>query len=109
MDLNDLMQPLQLNDTTQLKAVFDPALRYFSVQLWKDGEPAGLLGMVGQFTHPDDVLDAVDEFLTEKGESPLTEQQMARFGGMLITAKGGPDAAMLQLAIEDPSKVLFLF
>ncbi|WP_037620194.1 hypothetical protein [Streptomyces aureus] len=109
MDLNDLNQPLQLNDTTQLKAVFDPALRCFSAQLWKDGEPAGLLGLVGQFTHPDDVLDAVDEFLTEQGESPLTEQQMGLFGGMLIMAKGGPDAEMLRLAIEDPSKVLFLF
>ncbi|CAM5703405.1 hypothetical protein SALBM311S_00628 [Streptomyces alboniger] len=106
MDLNHLTQPLQLNDTTQLKAVFDPALRYFSAQLWNGGEPAGLLGTVGQFTHPDDVLDAVDEFLTEHGESPLTESQMGQFAGMLIMAKGGPDAAMLQLAIENPSSVL---
>ncbi|MEU1259365.1 hypothetical protein ABZ445_39405 [Streptomyces chartreusis] len=109
MTLNDLRQPLQLNDTTQLKAVFDPALRCFSAQLWKDGEPAGLLGLVGEFTHPDDVLDAVDEFLTEKGESPLTEQQMGRFGGMLITAKGGSDAAMLQMAMKAPHTVLPLF
>ncbi|MFG2785719.1 hypothetical protein ACGFY7_48870 [Streptomyces prunicolor] len=106
MDLNDFMQPLQLNDTTQLKAIFDPVLRCFSAQLWRGGEPAGLLGLVGQFTHPDDVLDAVDEFLTEQGESPLTEQQTGRFAGMLIMAKGGPDAMMLQLAIEDPSSVL---
>lgn len=105
----DLHAPLQLDDTTQLKAVFDPVLRCFSAQLWRDGEPAGLLGMVGEFTHPDDILDAVDAFLTENGESPLTQQQEGRFGGMLIMAKGGPDAAMLQLAIEDPSKVLFLF
>ncbi|MFE9883345.1 hypothetical protein [Streptomyces sp. NPDC005784] len=109
MDLNDLKQPLQLNDTTELKAVFDPALRCFSAQLWKDGDPAGLLGLVGQFTHPDDVLDAVDDFLTEQGENPLTEQQLGRFGGMLIMAKGGPDAAMLQLAIDDPSSFLPLF
>ncbi|MFF0133286.1 hypothetical protein ACFYTG_47760 [Streptomyces mirabilis] len=109
MDLNDLKQPLQLNDTTQLKAVFDPALRCFSAQLWKDGDPAGLLGLVGEFTHPDDVLDAVDEFLTEYGESPLTEEQMGRFGGMLIMAKGGPDAAMLQMAIKEPHTVLPLF
>ncbi|MFF5304842.1 hypothetical protein ACFY5F_36340 [Streptomyces sp. NPDC013161] len=52
MDLGYLEKPLQLNDTTQLKAVFDPALRCFSAQLWKDDEPAGMLGMVGQFTHP---------------------------------------------------------
>ncbi|MGW0572949.1 hypothetical protein [Streptomyces tauricus] len=105
MDFNQLMQPLQLNDTTQLKAVFDPANRCFSAQLWKDGAPTGMLG---QFTHPDDVLDAVDEFLTEHSESPLTESQMGQFGGMLIMAKGGPDASMLKLAIEDPSSV-FLF
>ncbi|MET7783863.1 hypothetical protein ABZU94_32270 [Streptomyces mirabilis] len=109
MDLNDLKQPLQLNDTTQLKAVFDPALRCFSAQLWKDGDPAGLLGLVGEFTHPDDVLDAVDEFLTEHGESPLTEEQVGRFGGMLIMAKGGPDAAMLRMAVEEPHTVLVLF
>ncbi|MFC8670962.1 MULTISPECIES: hypothetical protein [Streptomyces] len=109
MTLNDLTQPLQLNDTTQLKAVFDPALRCFSAQLWKGGEPVGLLGLVDQFTHPDDVLDAVDEFLTEHDESPLTEQQMGRFGGMLIMAKGGPDAAMLQIAIKDPSSFRPLF
>lgn len=88
MTLNDLRQPLQLNDTTQLKAVFDPALRCFSAQLWKDGEPAGLLGLVGEFTHPDDVLEAVDEFLIEKGESPLTEKQMGCFGGMLLWRRG---------------------
>ncbi|MGW4490493.1 hypothetical protein [Streptomyces sp. NPDC004376] len=109
MALNDLEQPLQLNDTTQLKAVFDPVLQCFSAQLWKDGEPAGLLGLVDQFTHPDDVLDALDEFLIERGEIPLSEEQLGRFGGMLIMAKGGPDAAMLQMAIAAPHTVLPLF
>ncbi|MEU6379618.1 hypothetical protein [Streptomyces sp. NPDC046909] len=109
MSLDHLRKPLQLNETTELKAVFDPALRCFSAQLWKDGDPAGLLGLVGEFTHPDDVLDAVDEFLTERGESPLTESQMGQFGGMLIMAKGGPDAAMLQQAVDAPHTVLPLF
>jgi hypothetical protein len=84
-------------------------LRCFSAQLWKGDQPAGLLGLGGQFVHPDDVLDAVDEFLAEQGESALTDQQLGRLGGMLIMAKGGPDAAILQLAIEDPSTVLPLF
>ena len=73
MDLNDLNQPLQLNDTTQLKAVFDPALRCFRAQLWKAGDPAGLLGLAEVFTHPDDVLYAVDAFRTAPGSSPLTQ------------------------------------
>ena len=100
MELKDLKSPLRLNETTELKAVFDPVFRSFSVQLWRDGSPAGLLGLAGEFTHPDDVLDEVDDFLTEHDESELTEEQMARFGGMLIMAKGGPDAEMLRLAIE---------
>ncbi|MFF5304841.1 hypothetical protein ACFY5F_36335 [Streptomyces sp. NPDC013161] len=54
-------------------------------------------------------MDAVDEFLTERGESPLTESQMGQFGGMLIMAKGGPDAAMLQQAVDAPHTVLLLF
>ncbi|MGW1880608.1 hypothetical protein [Streptomyces sp. NPDC001975] len=107
MDLNDFTKPLQLNDTTRLQAIFDPALRRFRAQLWKADEPAGLLGLVEVFTHPDDVLDAVDEFLTAHGESPLTKEQTGRFAGMLITAKGGPDAEMLRLAIEEPDKFLF--
>ena len=108
MDLKDLKSPLRLDETTELKAVFDPVFRSFSAQLWKDGSPAGLLGMAGEFTHPDDVLDAVDDFLTEHDESELTEEQMARLGGMLIMAKGGPDAEMLRLAIEHPENVIVL-
>ncbi|MDQ0765658.1 hypothetical protein [Streptomyces canus] len=108
MDLKDLKSPIRLNETTELKAVFDPVFRSFSAQLWRDGSPAGLLGMAGEFTHPDDVLDAVDEFLTERGESELTEEQMTRFGGTLIMAKGGPDAAMLQMAIEHPENFIVL-
>jgi len=104
----DLKSPLRLNETTELKAVFDPVLRCFSAQLWKNGSPAGRLGMVGEFTHPDDVLDAVDGFLAEHGESALTESEMGRFGGTLIMAKGGPDAAMLQQAIDDPDSFLLL-
>ncbi|MFJ8636987.1 hypothetical protein [Streptomyces sp. NPDC093568] len=107
MDLNDYTKPLQLNDTTRLQAIFDPALRRFRAQLWKAGDPAGLLGLVEVFTHPDDVLDAVDEFLTAHGEDPLTKEQTGRFAGMLIMAKGGPDAEMLRLAIEEPDKFLF--
>ena len=108
MELKDLKSPIRLSETTELKAVFDPVFRSFSAQLWKDGSPAGLLGMAGEFTHPDDVLDVVDDFLTEHGESPLTEEQMTRFGGTLIMAKGGPDAMLLQLAIEDPDSFVVL-
>ncbi|CAM5362312.1 hypothetical protein [Streptomyces viridochromogenes] len=106
MDLNDFTEPLQLNDTTRLQAIFDPALRCFRAQLWKADEPAGLLGLDEVFTHPDDVLEAINEFLAEEDQNPLTEQQMGRFGGMLIMAKGGPDAEMLRMAIAKPDAFL---
>lgn len=99
----DLKSPLQLNETTELRALFDAAIRGFSVQLWKDDSLAGTLG---EFAHPDDVLDAVDDFLAEHGESPLTEEQMGHLGGTLIMAKGGPDAALLQMAIDNPASFL---
>jgi len=104
----DFTSPIMLDENTELKPVFDPAFRCFSAQLWKNGEPAGLCGMVHEFTHPDDLMEAVDSFLVERGANPLTEEQMAHFGGALIMAKGGPDAMLLQMALEDPSKFILL-
>ncbi|BDH10491.1 hypothetical protein [Streptomyces hygroscopicus] len=97
-----LRQPVKLDESTELRPLYYPALRYFSVQLWKGGALAGLLGEVGQYTHPDDVLDDVDGFLVERGERPLGDDQLAHLGGGLIVAKGGPDLTMLAHALEHP-------
>jgi hypothetical protein len=91
---------VQLSETTNLIPVFDPRLRNFVVQLWQDGNVTAVLGELAPYAHPDDVLDAIGDFLSSHGLAPLSESQMGELAGELITAKGGPDAAMLQIAIE---------
>ena len=58
---------IDLDESTRIVPVFDPVLRTLSVQLWKGGEPAGIHGLFEHFTHPDDVLDTIDEFLEQSG------------------------------------------
>ncbi|WP_416974623.1 hypothetical protein [Streptomyces sp. 4F14] len=99
---------LKLDEKTHIRPVFDPVLRSFTVQLWTDGEPAGTLGADSIFLHPDDILDEIDGFLETHGRSPLTENQGAEFCGMLIMAKGGPDAMLLQMVRKNPEGFLFL-
>lgn len=97
---------VQLNETTTLVPVFDPQLRYFVAQLWQNGDVTAVLGEFGTCRHPDDVLDAVDAFLAEHGLAPLTESQVPELAFELIMAKGGPDAEMLLIAIEQAKRAL---
>lgn len=91
---------VQLTETTDLVPVFDPRLRNFVVQLWQDGSVTAVLGELEPYAHPDDVLDAIGDFLSSHGLAPLSEGQMGKLAGELITAKGGPDAVLLQMARE---------
>lgn len=91
---------VQLSDTTNLVPVFDPRLRNFVVQLWQHGSVTAVLGQLAPFAHADDVLDVIDEFLSSHGLAPLSEGQMGKLAGELITAKGGPDAVLLQTIRE---------
>lgn len=106
--IEQLQRPLALGGTTELKPVFDPVFHCFSVQLWRDGAPAGLLGMVDELTHPDDVLENIDAFLEKHDESPLNNTQMNHLGGALIMAKGGSDAYMLIFALEHPENFIVI-
>ncbi|MBY8887234.1 hypothetical protein K7472_20625 [Streptomyces sp. PTM05] len=93
---------IDLDESTHILPVFDPVLRTFSVQLWKGSQPAGIHGLVENFSHPDDVLDTIDEFLERSGVRALTEDEIGKLGGELIRSKGGPDAAILELALKHP-------
>ncbi len=98
--------PIDLDENTRIVPVFDPVLRTLSVQLWKGGEPAGIHGLVEHFTHPDDVLDTIDEFLEQSGVRALAEDEIGVLAGELIMAKGGPDAAILMMARQSPESFL---
>ncbi|MGW6457478.1 hypothetical protein ACWF94_16430 [Streptomyces sp. NPDC055078] len=84
-----------MSDTVRLVPVFDPVLRNFAVQLWKDGDPAGIHGLIETYTHPADLLATVNRFLTEAGVRPLTRTERATLRRELITAKDGPEPAPL--------------
>ncbi|MFE9437062.1 hypothetical protein [Streptomyces sp. NPDC006640] len=99
-DIDALGGNLQLEDEgAELRPVFDPRLRYFTVQLWKGGEPAGIHGRHGSFRYPDEPLMAVDTYLAEKGIRALTDEEKAWLYAGLVCAKGGPDWQMLLLDI----------
>ena len=95
---------IRLNGHTVLVPGYDPVFRTFNVQLWKNGDPADTYGLGEKFTHPDDVIDTIDDFLDEHGVAPLSEKQLVELGRELIMAKGGPDAALLKMAEQDPKR-----
>ncbi|AEY93220.1 hypothetical protein SHJG_7954 [Streptomyces hygroscopicus subsp. jinggangensis 5008] len=97
---------IDLDESTRIVPVFDPVLHTLSVQLWKGGQPAGIHGLVEHFTHPDDVHDTIDEFLEQSGVRALTEHEIDVLAAELITAKGGPDAALLMMARQNPESFL---
>jgi hypothetical protein len=84
----------------ELRPIFDPALRRFSVQLWRDGEPLGVHGLGDVFRHAEELLETIDGFLAEKGVRALTEQETAVIYVGLIKAKGGEDWAVLRRQIS---------
>ncbi|MCM2388810.1 hypothetical protein [Streptomyces albipurpureus] len=96
-----------IGETARLVPVFDPVLRNLAVQLWKDGDPAGIHGLGETYSCPDDVLDTLGEFLTEAGIRSPTAAEYAVLARELIMLKGGPDAALLTMAEKDPQRFLF--
>ncbi|MEU6965083.1 hypothetical protein [Streptomyces chrestomyceticus] len=82
-----------------LRPVYDPRLRTFSVQLWEDGEPGGIHGLVEHFRYADQPVDSIDAFLAEHGVRAVTEEEAARLYAGLVQAKGGPDWELLLMSI----------
>ena len=102
------MADLHLDESTVLRPVFDPRLYQFSAQLWLNGQPAGIHGLIDPFNHPDDLINTIDKFLNDADVRALTEDEKATLGYELIMQKGGPDAALLQLAAEHPEFFIVL-
>lgn len=102
MDFNidTLGAPVQLDDANaELRPVYDPRLRTFSVQLWTGGEPSGIHGLCDNFRYADEPLEAIDAFLAERGVRALTGEEAAWLYAGLVHAKGGPDWQMLVMDI----------
>ncbi|MFJ2589659.1 hypothetical protein [Streptomyces sp. NPDC087538] len=82
-----------------LRPVFDPRLHTFSVQLWEDGEPGGIHGLVEYFRYADELLEAIDAFLAEHGVRALTGDEAVLLYAGLVQAKGGPDWVIFQMQV----------
>ncbi|WP_052434172.1 hypothetical protein [Streptacidiphilus melanogenes] len=100
--------PVNMDDQTQLRPVFDPRLYCYSIQLWVDGQPGGIHGLVEQFPHPDDVMDTLNAFLEENQIRHITSEEYSALCRSLIEAKDGPEWALIQ-AIEQDPEVAALF
>ncbi|MEV5205711.1 hypothetical protein [Streptomyces sp. NPDC053720] len=81
----------------ELRPVYDPRLRTFSVQLWKDGELAGIHGLAEEFRFADEPLEAIDGFLADRGARSLTQEKAVLLYAGLVHAKGGADWQHLQM------------
>lgn len=103
MDLNNLTR-LPIVDLeaieavrAELRPVYDPRLRTFPVQLWTDGEPAGIHGLAEEFRFADEALEAIDGFLADRGVRRLTQEEAVLLYAGLVHAKGGADWQLLQM------------
>ena len=59
--------PVKMDEKTELRPVYDPRLYCFSIQLWTDGKPGGIHGLVEHFAHPDNCLETLNAFLESEG------------------------------------------
>ena len=87
------LRRVQLQDeNAELRPLFDPARRTYSVQLWKRGELSATHGTTDNFRYPDEPLKAIDAFLREHGITrPITDDEAFRVRAGLTYAKGGRD------------------
>ncbi|WP_432159288.1 hypothetical protein [Streptomyces sp. bgisy153] len=101
MDLNALdLTRIALDGTdAELRPIFDPVLRTFSVQLWKGGEPSGIHGLTDAFRYPDEPLESIDAFLAEQDVRAVTGDEAVVVYAGLVYAKGGPDWVLLQMEV----------
>ncbi|MFF3265301.1 hypothetical protein ACFYWO_39835 [Streptomyces sp. NPDC002932] len=83
--------PLLLDDEAnlQLKPTFEPALRLYYVELWKDGAVLDVHGSGEWLETAAYAVDTVDAFLAEHDVRPLTAMERADLHGGLLQAKGG--------------------
>ncbi|MEU8828868.1 hypothetical protein [Streptomyces sp. NPDC048636] len=95
----DNLDRLALDGTVVLRPVFDPRLRTFSIQLWKNGEPGGIHGLIETFRYADEPLETIDAFLADHGVRAVTDEEAALLYAGLVQAKGGPDWALLLISI----------
>lgn len=80
--------PVQIGDKASLIPSYDLANRSFTVQLVVEGQGTITLGdKPWWLSHTDDVLDHIDEFLSEAGHEGLTANQAAQLAQELIIAK----------------------
>jgi hypothetical protein len=80
---------VQITENARLIPVFDPRLRTFSVQLWKDGDPCGIHGLIEDFQRADEPMESIDAFLVSSGVRALTEEEAQRVLDGLVRAKHG--------------------
>ncbi|MFJ8133365.1 hypothetical protein [Streptomyces hydrogenans] len=90
-------------DAAELRPIFDPQLRTFSVQLWKNGEPTAIHGLTTPYRYADEAVEEIVPFLAEHSIRPLTTPEMYRLYGALLRAKNpdGPDFQLFLMQIKE--------
>ncbi|MGW9440606.1 hypothetical protein [Streptomyces sp. NPDC055607] len=93
-------------DGAELRPVFDPALRTFSVQLWTDEGPAGIHGLGTPYLYADEAVEEINGFLAERDVRPLDLPEMVRLYGALLRAKNpnGPDFQLFLIELQGAQK-----
>ncbi|MFF2779449.1 hypothetical protein ACFVU3_31700 [Streptomyces sp. NPDC058052] len=93
--------PLNI-DGAELRPIFDPRLRTFSVQLWKSGEPTDIHGLTTPYQYADEAVEEIFPFLAKHSLRPLTTPEMYRLYGALLRAKNpeGPDFQLFLMQIK---------
>ncbi|MEU8623115.1 hypothetical protein [Streptomyces sp. NPDC048623] len=93
-------------DGVKLRPVFDPVLRTFAVQLWKDGEPAGIHGLTKPYQYADEAVEEINDYLAKEGIRRLTLPEMVRLYGALLRDKNpnGADFQIFLMQIRDAQK-----
>ncbi|QKZ23846.1 hypothetical protein [Streptomyces chartreusis] len=79
---------MPIDDAVKLVPVYDPALRTFSVQLWKSGAPAGIHGLIEDFTDANKAVESINAFLQTAQVRELTNQELSDLGQELVLIKG---------------------
>ncbi|MGW1362964.1 hypothetical protein ACWCQP_36850 [Streptomyces chartreusis] len=79
---------MHLDNAAMLVPVYDPALHTFSVQLWKSGVPAGIHGLIEDFTDANRAVESINAFLQAAKVRELTSQELSDLVKELALTKG---------------------
>uniref|UniRef100_UPI003F492CEB hypothetical protein n=1 Tax=Streptomyces chartreusis TaxID=1969 RepID=UPI003F492CEB len=82
------MRCISIDNAARLVPVFDPALRTFSVQLWKSGVPASIHGLIEDFTDANTAGESINAFLQSAKVRELTSQELSELVKELALIKG---------------------